>query len=126
MHDPSRGQDADFDAARAADAEADVGRLRAEWRLADAAVAGMSFGDTFEAGGEVFSLRMVYVHMIYEYARHNGQADLLTRWRWNRPGREHGRRKRGTEGGAAITRCSRLRWAAAVAACRNACPASWR
>ena len=37
----------------------------------------MSFDDTFEAGGEVFSLRMVYVHMIYEYARHNGHADLL-------------------------------------------------
>jgi uncharacterized damage-inducible protein DinB len=77
MYDPSRGQDTDFDDARAADAEADVGRLQAEWRLADAAVAGMSFDDTFEAGGEVFSLRMVYVHMIYEYARHNGHADLL-------------------------------------------------
>ncbi|WP_392894142.1 DinB family protein [Streptomyces sp. LN699] len=27
--------------------------------------------------GEVFSLRWVYTHMIEEYARHNGHADLL-------------------------------------------------
>ncbi|MFI8501683.1 DUF664 domain-containing protein [Streptomyces sp. NPDC085524] len=27
--------------------------------------------------GEVFSLRWVYNHMIEEYARHNGHADLL-------------------------------------------------
>ena len=37
----------------------------------------MAFGDTFDVGGEEFSLRMVYVHMIGEYARHNGHADLL-------------------------------------------------
>jgi hypothetical protein len=37
----------------------------------------MSFDDTFELDGEPFSLRMVYVHMIGEYARHNGHADLL-------------------------------------------------
>ncbi|MEU9702522.1 DinB family protein [Streptomyces sp. NPDC047981] len=27
--------------------------------------------------GEVFNLRWIYVHMIEEYARHNGHADLL-------------------------------------------------
>ena len=77
MYDPSRGKDADFDDARAAEAMADFERLRAEWRRADEAVAGINFDDTFDVGGEAFSLRMVYVHMIGEYARHNGHADLL-------------------------------------------------
>jgi hypothetical protein len=62
MYDPSRGKAADFDDARADEAGADVARLQAE---------------TFDVGGETFSLRMVYVHMIYEYSRHNGHADLL-------------------------------------------------
>jgi uncharacterized damage-inducible protein DinB len=77
MYDPSRGKAADFDDARAAEAEADVARLQAEWRRSDEAVAGMDFAGTFDVGGEAFSLRMVYVHMIYEYSRHNGHADLL-------------------------------------------------
>jgi hypothetical protein len=77
MYDPALGRSADFDRACASEAEADVARLQAEWRLADAAVAGMEFGDTFDVNGELFSLRMVYVHMIYEYSRHNGHADLL-------------------------------------------------
>ena len=31
----------------------------------------------FELRGEDWSVRMVYLHMIGEYARHNGHADLL-------------------------------------------------
>jgi uncharacterized damage-inducible protein DinB len=77
MYDPALGKDADFDLAVAAEAESDVTRLEAEWRLADEAVAGLAFDHTFEVNGEPFSLRMVYVHMIHEYARHNGHADLL-------------------------------------------------
>jgi hypothetical protein len=77
MYDPARGKDADFDDATAAEAVVDFGRLQAEWRHADEAVAGMAFDDTFDVGGEDYSLRMVYVHMIGEYARHNGHADLL-------------------------------------------------
>jgi uncharacterized damage-inducible protein DinB len=77
MYDPSRGKAADFEDARAEQAEADVARLQAEWRRSDEAVAGMDFDDTLDVGGEAFSLRMVYVHMIYEYSRHNGHADLL-------------------------------------------------
>jgi uncharacterized damage-inducible protein DinB len=77
MYDPDLGPSADFDDVDAAAAEADVERLQAEWRRADAAVAAMAFTDTFDVNGETFSLRMVYVHMIYEYARHNGHADLL-------------------------------------------------
>jgi hypothetical protein len=77
MYDPSRGKAADFDDGRATEAKADIERLQAEWRRADEAVDGMAFGDTFDVGGEAFSLRMVYVHMIAEYARHNGHADML-------------------------------------------------
>jgi hypothetical protein len=77
MYDPSRGKDADFDDVTATEAKADIERLHAEWRRAGEAVAGMAFGDTFDVAGETFSLRMVYVHMIGEYARHNGHADLL-------------------------------------------------
>jgi hypothetical protein len=77
MYDPSLGKDADFDDGTAAEARADIERLQAEWRRADEAVAGMGFGETFDVDGEAFSLRMVYVHMIAEYSRHNGHADLL-------------------------------------------------
>ena len=77
VYDPALGPGADFDRARASEAEADVARLEAEWRLAGEAVADMAFADTFDVNGELFSLRMVYVHMIYEYARHNGHADML-------------------------------------------------
>jgi uncharacterized damage-inducible protein DinB len=77
MYDPSRGKAADFDDAQAAEAEADVARLQAEWRRSDEAVASMDFAGTFDVGGETYSLRMVYVQMIYEYSRHNGHADLL-------------------------------------------------
>lgn len=33
--------------------------------------------DTIECGGAIISLRYVLTHMIEEYARHNGHADLL-------------------------------------------------
>jgi uncharacterized damage-inducible protein DinB len=77
MYDPARGKDADFvdlDPARAEDAYAG---LLEEWRLADAAAAGASLDDTLTHRDEVHSLRLVYVHMIGEYARHVGHADLL-------------------------------------------------
>jgi uncharacterized damage-inducible protein DinB len=78
MYDPALGKDADFNDAVAADAEADLARLLTEWQRADAAVAGLDFADTFDAGdGDTFSVRMMYVHLIGEYARHNGHADLL-------------------------------------------------
>ena len=76
MYGPAR-KDADFNEARAEEAPADFERLQAEWRHCDEAVRGMAFDDAVDAGGETFSLRMVYVHMIYEYSRHNGHADLL-------------------------------------------------
>ena len=77
LYDAALGRDHDFADVRAEDAEAALARLVEEWRLADEAVAGLSFDDTCEAYGETFSLRMVYVHLCGEYARHNGHADLL-------------------------------------------------
>ena len=65
----------------------DFARFREECRLADAAAAAMAFDDTFIANEETYSLRPVYVHMIAEYARYSGHADLLrevldgTTWR---------------------------------------------
>jgi hypothetical protein len=77
MYDPALGKNTDFDDLDPADAQAALARLQSEWRLADEAVAGMAFEDTFDHRGDVFSLRMTYVHMIAEYARHNGHGDLL-------------------------------------------------
>jgi len=70
--------DADFDLTDAASAEADFATFRQECELADAAAAGRSLDDTYTSPrGESFDLRWIYVHMIEEYARHNGHADLL-------------------------------------------------
>lgn len=77
LYDLALGKDYDFDALDPADAPEAITRLQAEWQRADEAVAGMSFDDELDVHGEQFSLRMVYVHMIGEYARHNGHADLL-------------------------------------------------
>ena len=71
------GAPADFAEVDAGDAERAVADLQAEWRLADEAVAAIPFDSTFDVGGEPWSLRMAYVHLIGEYARHNGHADLL-------------------------------------------------
>jgi hypothetical protein len=77
MYDPAQGKDADFEGLDPAQADHDYARLIEEWRLPDEAVAGASLDDVFVHRGEEFSLRLVYVHMIQEYARHSGHADLL-------------------------------------------------
>jgi len=70
--------DAAFDEAAPDSAEKDYAALTLEWELARRAVARHSLDDTFitQRGNEI-SLRWVYNHMIEEYARHNGHADLL-------------------------------------------------
>ncbi|UQX00126.1 DinB family protein [Streptomyces sp. RerS4] len=65
-----------------ADTWADARRVwETEVELARQAVAGRSLDSVSDAAshhrGEVFNLRWVYTHMIEEYARHNGHADLL-------------------------------------------------
>ena len=68
---------AEFEQADPARAAADYARLTEEFKLADAAVAHASLEDTFVHNGETMSLRLIYLHMIEEYARHLGHADLL-------------------------------------------------
>ena len=69
--------DGDFDLIATADAEADFATLAAEVDAARRAVDGRSLDETFERRGNVLNVRWVYVHMIEEYARHNGHADLI-------------------------------------------------
>jgi uncharacterized damage-inducible protein DinB len=77
LYDPGLGKDYDFDHLDPAEAEQAFDTYESECRQAVEAVAGLPFDHTFEVHGEPFSLRMTYVHMIGEYARHNGHADLL-------------------------------------------------
>ena len=61
---------------------ADVGEAFAAWRAEcenarRAAAAAASLDVTGTRRGEDVSLLWIYVHMIEEYARHNGHADLL-------------------------------------------------
>jgi uncharacterized damage-inducible protein DinB len=71
--------DGEFDDVDAADPEADFATFRAEVASACAAAAGHTLDETFvhERTGNEISVRWVYLHMIEEYARHNGHADLL-------------------------------------------------
>ena len=70
--------DGDFDTLDPARA----GEVRAQWeaeceRSRAAVAAAGSLEVTGERRGEAVSLRWILVHMIEEYARHNGHADLL-------------------------------------------------
>jgi uncharacterized damage-inducible protein DinB len=71
--------DGDFDDVGDADAETDVATLLREVEAARAVVAGRSLDETFFHAHRRLDMdvRWVYVHMIEEYARHNGHADLL-------------------------------------------------
>jgi uncharacterized damage-inducible protein DinB len=70
--------DAAFSGAAADNAEQGIAALVAEWDLARAAIADGSLEDCFTDPeiGQI-SLRTLLNHMIEEYARHIGQADLL-------------------------------------------------
>jgi len=70
-------EDAAFDHADPARAEADFAAFAEECDLARRAVAQAALDEEFTRGGRTMSLRWVYTHMIEEYARHNGHADLL-------------------------------------------------
>lgn len=71
--------DADFDDLDSAGAEAVLAAYLAEIEACRAAVAGRSLDETFVHPRRrvEMSLRWVYLHMIEEYARHNGHADLI-------------------------------------------------
>ena len=71
--------EADITAADAATAEADYAILLAEREACRAVAARASLDRKFTIveWDRCVSVRWVYVHMIEEYARHNGHADLL-------------------------------------------------
>ncbi len=60
-----------------ADWSTDVAAWQAECEHSRAAAAAHDLDDTGLARGERCSLRWIYVHMVEEYARHNGHADLI-------------------------------------------------
>jgi uncharacterized damage-inducible protein DinB len=71
--------DGDFDDVAEADAATDYATFLAECEASREAVAALPLEHTFvhRRRQKPMSLRWVYVHMIEEYARHNGHADLL-------------------------------------------------
>jgi uncharacterized damage-inducible protein DinB len=71
--------DGEFDNVENADAEHDFAVYLREIELARQAVEGRDLDETFfhSHRNARMSVRWVYVHMIEEYARHNGHADLL-------------------------------------------------
>ncbi len=70
--------DGDFDLTDPAGAETDFAAFTSECAAADEAASGHSLDETFASyGGETLDLRWIYLHMIEEYARHNGHADLI-------------------------------------------------
>ena len=73
--------DADFLNVESADASADLAHFVAECQLSRAATAQLSLDDVVPSRGHhperTRNVRWIYLHMIEEYARHNGHADLL-------------------------------------------------
>lgn len=70
--------DGDFDAVQPDGADEDLAEFHASVERSRSAVAGRSLDGLVRGStGERVSLRWVYQHMIEEYARHNGHADLL-------------------------------------------------
>ena len=74
-------EDADFNGVDNADAAADLEAYRRECDTCRAAVASLPLDHVVPSHGDhperTRNLRWIYVHMIEEYARHNGHADLL-------------------------------------------------
>jgi uncharacterized damage-inducible protein DinB len=73
--------DQDFEALDDADAAANIEAFRQEITQARAAVAGQQLDDVVPSHGHHpergRDIRWIYLHMIEEYARHNGHADLI-------------------------------------------------
>jgi uncharacterized damage-inducible protein DinB len=55
----------------------DLATWQAECEHSRAAASGHGLDDTGFRRGQLHSLRWIYLHMIEEYARHNGHADLI-------------------------------------------------
>ena len=78
LYSSDTNEDGDLDDIADADAEADHAAFLAEIAACDAAMADIPLEHEFSTKRRpVISVRWVYLHMIEEYARHNGHADLL-------------------------------------------------
>jgi uncharacterized damage-inducible protein DinB len=77
LHNFEARDDTDFNHLDPTEAPDAVEQLRDEWALADRAVAFTDLDHTVDVHGHDMSLRMIYIHLVQEYARHNGHADLL-------------------------------------------------
>jgi hypothetical protein len=73
----SDAPDADFKEADPGGAAEDFERYRAECRAVDAALESAKLDDTFTFREKTISVRWMWQHLVEEYARHNGHADLL-------------------------------------------------
>jgi uncharacterized damage-inducible protein DinB len=71
--------DGDFDLADAAQAEQDLKDYRQIVKTSDEIADRYDLDDTFIRPGHEgdYSVRYLYIHLIEEYARHNGHADFL-------------------------------------------------
>jgi uncharacterized damage-inducible protein DinB len=69
--------DGDFDLIDPAHAEADLATFATECELARQAAAGRALEEPAASFRRPTDLRWIYTHMIEEYARHNGHADIL-------------------------------------------------
>ena len=70
-------RDADIEEATPATAEEDFERYRAECQAVDAALDGANLDDVFTLAEKTISVRWMWQHLVEEYARHNGHADLV-------------------------------------------------
>jgi uncharacterized damage-inducible protein DinB len=80
IYDPQadpRGPDGGFDLTDDSTLDGALATWRAEVAQAREQCAGRALTDTGIFMGQDVSLRWIYVHLIEEYARHNGHADLL-------------------------------------------------
>ncbi|MDO9380829.1 MAG: DUF664 domain-containing protein [Nocardioidaceae bacterium] len=77
LHGFGTGVDVDYEQLDPSRAREEHEALVEEWRLADAAAASVPLDVEVDAKGETLSVRLVYLHLIGEYARHAGHADLL-------------------------------------------------
>jgi uncharacterized damage-inducible protein DinB len=76
-YDPAVDEDSDLFPLEDADWAADLAAWRSECEASRAAAAGLTLDDAGLSHGEPCSLRWIYTHMVEEYARHNGHADLI-------------------------------------------------
>jgi len=74
-------ENADFDSVEQADAAADLDAFQQEIAAARSAVRDKGLEDIVASRGHdperTRNIRWIYLHMIEEYARHNGHADLI-------------------------------------------------